>query len=94
MISEFEYRYEDHGDQWVEFKGGVWDSEYVATTVAEEYWDNGDQGDANDFELIVEVRRIGTPDKIETFRVTADYSVNFYARLQKKETKCTSPTNS
>jgi len=87
MTHKFEYRYEEMGEDWAEFGGRVWSWEDVATTVAEECWDNGDHGDANDFNLIVEVRDVGTPDKVEKFKVTADYSVNFYASLQNEETK-------
>jgi len=87
MTHKFEYRHDDMDDDWEAFKGNDWTTEDVATTVAEEYWDCGDHGDANDFNLIVEVRDVETPDKVEKFKVTADYSVNFYASLQNEETK-------
>ena len=88
MTHKFEYRHEDMGDRWAPFEGRVWSWEDVATTVAEEHWDCGDHGDANDFNLIVEVRDVETPDNVEKFNVTADYSVNFYARsLRNEETK-------
>jgi len=81
MTTKYEYRYAENGDYWQEFThGAVWDMDGVAHHVAEEYWDNGDQGDANDFEFIVEVREVDEPSKIEKYRVTADYSVTFYTR--------------
>ncbi len=81
MTTKYEYRYAENGDYWQEFThGGVWDMGGVAHHVAEEYWDNGDQGDANDFEFIVEVREVDEPSKIEKYCVTADYSVTFYTR--------------
>jgi len=40
----FEYRYEDYGDEWGEFKGRrCWSMEDVANEVAEKYWDNEDR---------------------------------------------------
>ena len=85
MTHKFEYRHDDMGDDWEAFKGNACDTESVATDVAEEYW--GHEGDANDFNLIVEVRPVDAPHNVDTFKVTADYSVNFYADLQNEETK-------
>jgi len=87
MTHKFEYRHDDMDDDWEAFKGNACDTEIVATTVAEDYFDNSDVRDANDFVLSVEVRHVETPDNIDTFKVTAEYSVNFYADLQNEDTK-------
>ena len=64
MKPKYEYRHENHGDQWQEFLGNTWSIEDVAHTVAEEYWDLGDGDcDANDFNLMVEVRAVDEPEK-------------------------------
>jgi len=86
MSTVYEYRYEGWED-WAECKFKAWDMEEVAREAAELYFDNCDERDANNFSQIVEVRLIGSPDKIETFKVTAGYSVVFYARTLKEETK-------
>jgi len=85
MKPKYEYRHENHGDQWQEFLGNTWSIEDVAHTVAEEYWDQGDGDcDANDFNLIVEVRAVDDPGRVFKYNVTADYDVRFFPRLQKE----------
>jgi len=76
---KFEYRYEE--DDWEEFIGRrCWSMEDVANDVAEEYWDRSDKENVTTFDFIVEVREASVPEKVGKFRVTADYSIHFYAK--------------
>jgi hypothetical protein len=56
-----------------------YDSEYAATDAAEEYW-RSDPSDPGDFECVVRVR--DQDGVIEEFVVSAEPSVDFYARLK------------
>lgn len=66
-----------HGeDSWREIQ--AFDAEDAAEKIAEEYY-NYDPSDANDLDITVLVR-IEDCSEVLRFRVSADYSVNFYAR--------------
>ena len=56
------------------------DLEHIAERIAEEYHDQ-DPGDANDFRATVGVKDSAGLE--HWFTITADYSVNFYARKVK-----------
>jgi hypothetical protein len=80
---KFEYRYIEQGNEWEWCEGlQFWDAEDVAEHVAEKYFEDIDM-DANDFEFEVEVREFEKPETVQKFIVSADYSVNFYARKAK-----------
>jgi hypothetical protein len=81
---KFEYRYEDQGDEWEVCDGSkFWDASDVAEFVAEKYFEEGDPVNTNDFEFEIDVREFEKPETMQRFIVTADYSVNFYARKAK-----------
>lgn len=80
MKKEFEYRnHETTGDEWKYYGTTAFNNVYdIAGSLAEKYWDEGDQEDVYKFKFVVEIREKDRPEEISRVAVTGDYTVNFY----------------
>lgn len=77
---KYQFRHESWGDDWQDFEDKAWDAESAAEKIAEQYWSD-DPSDPHRFEFVVEIK--DEKDVITKFNVTAEASVNFYARETK-----------
>lgn len=74
---KFFYQIEDYhdSDDWIEID--AWDEEHAAEKATEEHYNNSEPWDANKTDLIVLIKN--DKNEIVKFRMSGDYSVNFYA---------------
>lgn len=72
------FKNEYYGEDWIRATSFAMDEEAFAEEQAEEYWAD-DPTNPDDFDFEIEVKR-GEDGESKKFKVTAEASVDFYAR--------------
>ena len=77
MKYSFQFKNEYYGSDWQDYESDTYYLDSVASEIAEDYWSQ-DPCDPYRFEFPIEIRRFD--GESQKFNVTAEASVNFYAR--------------